>query len=493
MNIRKISADNCKYTDNELITADCGKVKIVKSCSVSFIKIQIDFCVPENALVLGDAWERIYGDLKWQRPDGRIYPWYLQIYDGNRFYGFGVKTGCNAFCHWEIAKDGLVLTADVRCGAYPVTVEGTLDVCELVTFTEESDNIFESSRKFCRKMCENPLLPKEPVYGGNNWYYAYGNSSAEEITEDARRIAKWSEGLRNRPYMIIDDGWGAYRKGGEMDTCIGPYTKGNSLFPDMKGLAEKISEMDVKPGIWYRPLITSEAVPEDWILYDRVLDPTVPEVYSHLRADAKRFASWGYKLLKHDFSTYDITGYWGFEMPCGIKYKNDIVFRDRTKTTAQALKLLYSAIHEGAGENYIIGCNTVGHLAAGLEHIQRTGDDTSGREWERTVKMGVNCLAVRLVQHGTFFAADADCIAVTNAISPKRTSKWLKLIAHSGTPLFVSASPDALSEGTEDEIRLAFAYASKEQKPLIPQDIEDNLTPCHWANADMNIEFDWDL
>ena len=490
MNIRKISADNCIHTDDGFICTDSGKVKITQSRSVSFIKIEFDFCVPENALVLGDAWERVYGDLKWQKPDGRIYPWYLQIRDGNRFYGFGVKTGCNAFCHWEIGDDGLSLIMDVRCGTAPVTVDGTLDVCEIVTLAEETDNVFLSSRKFCRMMCETPLLPKEPVYGGNNWYYAYGSSSAAEITEDARRIAKWSEGLCNRPYMIIDDGWGAYRKGGDMDTCIGPYTEGNSLFPDMKGLAEKISEMDVKPGIWYRPLITSEAVPENWILYDRVLDPTVPEVCQQLKADAERFVSWGYKLLKHDFSTYDITGYWGFEMPCGIKYKNNIVFHDRTKTTAQALKMLYRAIYEGAGESYIIGCNTVGHLAAGLEHIQRIGDDTSGREWERTVKMGVNCLAVRLAQHNTFFAADADCVAITNAISPERTLEWLKLVAHSGTPLFVSASPGALNESIEEKLRLAFAYASKEQQLLVPQDIDDNLTPRHWKNADMNIEFD---
>ena len=74
MNIKKISTDNCNYTGIGLITADCGKVKITKSCTVSFIKIEFDFCVPENALVLGDAWERAYGDLKWQRPDERIYP-----------------------------------------------------------------------------------------------------------------------------------------------------------------------------------------------------------------------------------------------------------------------------------------------------------------------------------------------------------------------------------------------------------------------------------
>ena len=56
----------------------------------------------------------------------------------------------------------------------------------------------------------------------------------------------------------------------------------------------------------------------------------------------------------------------------------------------------------------------MGHLGAGLFEIQRTGDDTSGHVWERTRRMGVNTLAYRLPQHGTFFVIDADCAAHTS-------------------------------------------------------------------------------
>ena len=65
------------------------------------------------------------------------------------------------------------------------------------------------------------------------------------------------------------------------------------------------------------------------------------------------------------------------------------------------------------GTPWCIGCNTIGHLAAGLVEAQRIGDDTSGREWSRTRKMGVNTLAFRMPQHNTFFAADPDCVPVT--------------------------------------------------------------------------------
>ncbi len=38
----------------------------------------------------------------------------------------------------------------------------------------------------------------------------------------------------------------------------------------------------------------------------------------------------------------------------------------------------YRAVREAAADVVVLGCNTVGHLAAGLVEAQRTGDDTSG-------------------------------------------------------------------------------------------------------------------
>ena len=61
-------------------------------------------------------------------------------------------------------------------------------------------------------------------------------------------------------------------------------------------------------------------------------------------------------------------------------------FADRTRTTAEIATALYRAIRAGAGDAIVIGCNTFGHLGAGCFDLQRTGDDTSGREWERTRK-----------------------------------------------------------------------------------------------------------
>ena len=59
-------------------------------------------------LLLGDAWERGYGDLEWRgwAPD-RIMPWYFATSDGNATHAYGVRTGTNAFCWWQADPEGV--------------------------------------------------------------------------------------------------------------------------------------------------------------------------------------------------------------------------------------------------------------------------------------------------------------------------------------------------------------------------------------------------
>ncbi|MFR6589127.1 MAG: hypothetical protein ACLURV_01800 [Gallintestinimicrobium sp.] len=42
------------------------------------------------------------------------------------------------------------------------------------------------------------------IYGGNNWYYAYGKSSAKEILEDSAYLAEMTEEHRKPP--VYGDG-----------------------------------------------------------------------------------------------------------------------------------------------------------------------------------------------------------------------------------------------------------------------------------------------
>jgi alpha-galactosidase len=221
-----------------------------------------------------------------------------------------------------------------------------------------------------------------------------------------------------------------------------------------------------------------------------ILDPSVPDVLAHVRESVRGLAAWGFELIKHDFSTFDIFGRWGFEM-AALLTSPGWHLADRDKTTAEIVLGLYKAIREGAGSALVIGCNTIGHLAAGLFELQRTGDDTSGKEWGRTRKMGVNTLAFRMPQHNAFFASDADCVGLTTAIPWELNRQWLDLLARSGTPLFVSTAPDAMGAPQRAALKSAFASAAKVLPPGEPLDWLDTTTPREWVLAGKPTKFDW--
>jgi alpha-galactosidase len=139
----------------------------------------------------------------------------------------------------------------------------------------------------------------------------------------------------------------------------------------------------------------------------------------------------------------------------------------------------------------VIGSNTVGHLAAGLFSIQRTGDDTSGKWWERTRYMGVNTLAFRMPQHGTFYSHDADCVGLTADVPWELNRRWLRLLAGSGTPLFVSAAPAAVTKEQEAELRRAFEQAAIVQPAAEPLDWLRTTCPSRWVLNGEEAAFEW--
>ena len=268
----------------------------------------------------------------------------------------------------------------------------------------------------------------------------------------------------------------------------------------MAKLSDEIRSTGARPGIWMRPLVTVDRVPDSWTLPvsrfkgdypGLVLDPSVPEVLALVREDVARLArEWKYDLVKHDFTTYDLFGRWGFEMGPSVTV-DGWSFADRSRTSAEIVRALYAAIREGAGPSVVIGCNTIGHLGAGLFELQRTGDDTSGREWERTRKMGVNTMAFRLPQHGTFFAADADCAPITRQLPWPLAERWLRLVAASGTPLFLSHAREALGPEQKAAVREAFALAAVVQPPAEPLDWLDTTCPKHWRLGGREVTFEW--
>ena len=138
----------------------------------------------------------------------------------------------------------------------------------------------------------------------------------------------------------------------------------------------------------------------------------------------------------------------------------------------------------------IIGCNTISHLSAGLVHLYRTGDDTSGREWNRTRDMGVNTLAFRLAQNEAFYMCDADCVGIVKDCIPwEKNKQWLDLLAHSKTPLFISCNNTITDEMRRD---IAKAYKTfNEPHKFAPVDIYDTRVPAEWEIDGEKKTYNW--
>lgn len=449
--------------------------------------------------VLNDHWERGYGDLEWatMRPD-RALPWYFMTTNGSLTHGYGVKTGPRAMCSWLLDAGCVRLVLDVRNGGDGVLLGGrTLEAAEIVSrMGQEGEDPFDAATDFCRMMCDHPVLPGQPIYGGNNWYYAYGRCSHESMVNDSRLMAELADGASVKPCMVIDAGW---------HTCVDnwyqtyddPWADGTENFPDMAATAAAMKAEGVRPGLWFRPLITSNAVPKEWLLQTNrqigvnvnglILDPSIPEVLDEIAKYMKRFWDWGYEIVKHDFTSYDLLGRYGYR--CGLNLtESGWHFQDRSKTLAEIVLDLYHAIKRGAPDMLIIGCNTFSHLSAGIFEMQRTGDDTSGRQWERTRKMGVNTLAFRMPQHNTFYAVDADCVGLTNQVPWHLTRQWLDVLGNSGTVVLISADPRAMGEEQKQAIKDVFKAASVEHPVSRPLDWLYNPVPRYWKESSGTIK-----
>ena len=493
---------NLKIKDNKILLS-------AENTAINKVKIIFENKYFSNdALVLGDAWERAYADLAFKSAsEKRILPWYFIAKENGKIFACGVKTSPNAMCSFKVYEGDIELDLDVRNGKNPIILGGReLETCEIVTNEYECE-AFDALCDFTKLLCDNPRKVQGPIYGGNDWYCNYSKNSHAKIVQMAERIAECagvgiegSPASKQTPFMVIDDGWQiahkSTRKGDEYSYNGGPWDICNKNFDSMAETAKAISDLGVKPGIWFRPLLTRSEFPEEYLLwYDKIengsmLDPSHPEVLKLVSEDVKRICSWGYKLIKHDFSTYDITLKWGAAMKEEFEARAD--FYDKTKTTAEIIKNFYKVIRTSAYDDVLImGCNTVSHLSAGVFDIQRTGDDTSGFEWERVKNYGVNTLAFRLPQHENFYQADADCVGITTAMDWNKNRMWLDVLAKSATPLFVSIGEDAYSDDVKRDITKAFKDITDAKKTSRPLDFEENSIPEKWESDFGTDEYKW--
>ena len=455
-----------------------------------FVELTWNADIEKDALILGDTWERSYGNLCFKKISEikKNLPWYFIIKESNSSFCFGVKTQPNSFISFNCTENKIKAVIDVKNGGNGVHLNGRkLHLATFIYENYESTDTFECLKDFCKKMCDNPIFPKEIIYGGNNWYYAYGKSTYAEIVADAKLQAELAEGIENRPFEVIDDCW-------QKKKCCGPWLA-NRKFKDMKKLADEIREVGARPGIWVRLLNNKDrSITRDMRIKRpgrcRYLDPTNPKTAVFIRSDVERIRDWGYELLKHDFSTADLFGSFGGDLDASITNIDNWNFYDKTKTNAEIVLDFYRLIKDAAGDMLIIGCNTISHLCAGLVEINRIGDDTSGKEWDRTKKYGVNTLAFRLAQNEAFYMCDADCVGILKDYIPwEKNGQWLHLLSYSNTPLFVSCN-NTINDQMKKDLKTAYKIFNARHE-FRPVDLTESATPEKWIIDGDVVEYKW--
>jgi len=456
-------------------------VLVLAAPSTPVVAVHVRWSVPvtPGLRVLGDAWERSYGELGWRDliPE-RAMPWYFAAHDGAACHGYGVGTDAAALCFWQLDPEGVSLWLNVANGGNGVELgQRQLTMASVVTRRGlEGESSQDAVAGLCRKLCARATRPAAPIYGANDWNYSYGKSTAETILRDTEFIVELSPSGGVRPFSVVDDGW----------------RKGPPAWPDMGKLAVDIRRTTARPGLWIRPLEAPPGTAGGLLLptarfgektaraRELAYDPTIPESQEKIRAKIRQAIGWGYEMVKHDFTTYDLLGQWGFEMGA-LPTLPEWSLHDRSRTNAEVIAALYALLRDAAGERTLLdGCNTVSLMGQGIFDLQRSGDDTSGRLWERTRRMGVNTLAFRLPQHGAFSALDADMVGITEAIPWEFNRQWLDAVARSGTVTFIAAGPPARGQEQRAAIREAFRIAAAGGAAARPVDWMDSSTPERW-------------
>jgi alpha-galactosidase len=452
---------------------------------------------PADVLALGDAWERSYGDLEWRPLQAeRALPWYTMLHSKEQTVGMGVKTGAASFAFWQVDPSGISLWLDTRNGGNGVQLgDRKLQMATIVTHIGASgESAFTATQRLCRAMTEGTKIPRkrgvtslDVIYGSNDWYYAYGNNTPDGILRDADLIGSLAPATGDKPFTVIDDGY-----------------QDPSRFPSLQKLASEIRSRHVLPGIWIRPLRAPAKTGSTLLLPPArwkgpageqaplAYDPTIPEALEAAATVATEACEWGFDLIKHDFTTFELLGQWGSQMGASPTQGN-WHFNDRTLTNAEIVTAMYRRLRASCGEERVIlGCNTIGHLSVGIFDASRTGDDVSGKEWERTRRTGVNTLAFRMPQHKTFYSLDADCVPLTPDVPWSMSRQWLEAVANSGSVLLVSPDPRAIGKEQQSALREAFEICVHRPSSE-PLDWIETRTPHAWRSSVRPYTYDWTL
>lgn len=163
------------------------------------------------------------------------------------------------------AQTGILTGAAPERGEYRVTLQvvNAHGACERVL-----------------KIVAGDKIALTPTMGFSNWYGYFTRASAADFRYAADKMISSGMADVGYDYLEVDDCWAGGR---DQDGNL----TGNGKFPDMKALADDLHSKGFKAGIYTSP--------------GRKTCANCVGSLGHEEQDAKRFADWGYDLLKYDW------------------------------------------------------------------------------------------------------------------------------------------------------------------------------------------------
>jgi len=276
------------------------------------------------------------------------------------------------------------------------------------------------------------------INGWCSWFVTYGNVTEEEVLRHAEFIARELKSY-GMEWVQIDDGY---------QRAFGDW-EGNSRFPHgMKGLADRIRELGLRPGIWLAPYaISAQAAvarehPE-WLAHDSAgqLQPIVPEhqqqaqyILDVTHPQARQWLSdlfrtvsrdWGYDFIKTDFVEWTI-------LATGR-------YHDPSVSKAQAYRLGCQVMREAMGpDRHLLDCGPA-PMAVGLIDSMRIQLDrpsppcTVWEHYSGWYNSVIPAVAKRYYFHGNTWINDADHLRMRDLTIPQAQAAATILALSGGT------------------------------------------------------------
>ena len=349
-------------------------------------------------------------------------------------------------------------------------------------------------------------VPQQIYTGWCSWYQYYTHITPEIISQNLAWVAANRETL---PVDVvqIDDGF---------ELQVGDWFKFKPSFPDgVSGLASKIREKGLIPGIWLAPFILHPKADickqhPEWVLKDRrgravnagfvwntftqVLDITRPEVMDYV-CDVIRTAvfEWGFPYLKLDFL-----------YAAALPGKH----ADPTLTRAKIIRKGLERIREVIGSGtFLLGCGVPLGSMLGLADAMRIGCDVSG-EWDPefngisfffkdepfmpSARNAIHNIIMRIPLHQRWWINDPDCLLVRadTKLNLDEVKTLTSAIGMSGGMMLLSDNMESLNA---ERLRMAQVLL-----PLIglrPQVVDwfEQVTPQKLRQDFKNLTGDWQV